>query len=83
LPPNVTFVSSIHEIGLGDVVQQIRFMGKKTNATVVGIVPLSVCPNELTEHLSDFMKERIEPVANIVLEEVKKIGGRYARRSNS
>jgi hydrogenase maturation protease len=83
LPPNVTFVSSIHEIGLGDVVQQIKFMGKKIDATVVGIVPLSVCPNELTEHLSDFMKERIEPVANIVLEEVKKIGGRYARRSNS
>ena len=83
LPPNVTFVSSIHEIGLGDVVQQIRFMGERTDAAVVGIVPLSVCPNELTEHLSNFMSSKIEPVANIVLEEVKKVGGRYARRGNS
>ncbi len=55
LPPNITFVSSIHEIGLGDVVQQIKFMGRNVKAYAVGIVPLSICPNSLTEHLSDFM----------------------------
>ncbi len=83
LPLNVTFVSSIHEIGLGDIVSQIKFMGEEAEALAIGIVPLNVCPNDLTEHLSDFMRKKIEPVENAVLEEIKKWGGKYARRSDS
>ncbi len=83
LPPNVTFVSSIHEIGLGDIIQQVKFMGEEIEAYAIGIVPLKVCPNELTEHLSDFMLSKMESVTNIVLREIKKWGGRYARRGNS
>ncbi len=81
LPPNITFVSSIHEIGLGDVLQQVKFMGEETEVTVVGIAPLSVCPNELTTELSNFMKQKIEPVANIIIEEVKKIGGKVCTKA--
>ncbi len=83
LPPNVTFVSSIHEIGLGDVVQQIKFMGRSVKAYVVGIVPLSICPNSLTEHLSDFMNSKLETVAGVVLRNIEQLGGIYARRGNS
>ncbi len=78
LPPNITFVSSIHEIGLGDVLSRIEFMGENPNAEVVGVVPLHMCPNQLTENLSDFMNERIEPVSRVVLQEIKKLGGSYA-----
>jgi len=83
LPPNITFVSSIHEIGLGDVVQQIKFMGRSIKAYVVGIVPLNICPNKLTEHMSDFMNSKIETVAGVVLKEIERLGGIYARRSDS
>ncbi len=80
LPPNVTFVSSIHEIGLGDVLQQVRFMDEQVNVIVVGIVPLSVCPNELTANLSEFMSSKIEKVANIVLRQVEDLGGEVCTR---
>ncbi len=83
LPPNITFVSSIHEIGLGDVVQQIKFMGRNVKAYAVGIVPLSICPNSLTEHLSDFMNSKIETVADVALRNIEQLGGIFARRSNS
>ncbi len=83
LPPNITFVSSIHEIGLGDVIHHARFMGVEAKAVVVGVVPFKITPNDLTTELSEQLKSRMQAVADVVLNEVKKAGGIYARRGNS
>lgn len=78
LPPNITFVSSIHEIGLGDILSHVKLMDESPNVVVIGIVPLSVSPNQLTQELSDFAKSRIETVCKFVLKEIELLGGSYA-----
>ncbi len=78
LPPNITFVSSIHEIGLGDILGHVALMGLERETIVIGIEPLSVCPNNLTTTLTPLMKERLPLVENIVLEQIKEFGGSYA-----
>ncbi|WP_022670759.1 HyaD/HybD family hydrogenase maturation endopeptidase [Hippea alviniae] len=83
VPPNLTFVSSIHEIGLGDVLHHVALMGEEKDAVVIGIVPLAITPNELSMELTPLLESKIEPVAKLVLEEIVKLGGNYARRSNS
>ncbi len=83
IPPNLTFVSSVHEIGLGDVLGHVRLMGVDRNATVIGVVPEALSPNDLTLDLTDTLKGVLPKVVDIVLEEVEKLGGGYARRGNS
>ncbi len=83
VPPNLTFVSSIHEIGLGDVLGHVKLMGLDKDAVVVGVVPEAITPNDLTVDLTDTLKGVLPKVAGIVLEEVRKLGGIYARRRNS
>ncbi len=78
LPPNITFVSSIHEIGLGDILGHVALMGLERETIVIGIEPLSVCPNNLTTTLTPLMKEKLPLVENIVLEQIKEFGGSYA-----
>ncbi|WP_025270231.1 hydrogenase maturation protease [Hippea sp. KM1] len=83
VPPNLTFVSSIHEIGLGDVLHHVKLMGEDRDATVVGVVPLAVTPNDLSVELTGLLQSKIVPVAEIVLDEVERLGGVYARRGDS
>ncbi|AEA34061.1 hydrogenase maturation protease [Hippea maritima] len=83
VPPNLTFVSSIHEIGLGDVLHHVKLMGEDRDATVVGVVPLAITPNDLSTELTGLLRLKIEPVASIVLDEVERLGGIYARRGDS
>ncbi len=83
VPPNLTFVSSIHEIGLGDVLHHVSLMGEDKDAIVIGIVPLAITPNELSMELTPLLRSKIEPVAKLVLEEIVRLGGSYARRCNS
>ena len=78
LPPNITFVSSIHEIGLGDIIGHVNLMGLEKETIVIGIEPLSVCPNDLTISLSPLMQEELPKVENLVLEQIKEFGGSYA-----
>ncbi len=80
VPPNLTFVSSIHEMGLGDVLGHVSLMGLNKNAIVVGIVPKSVTPNNLSIDLTDTMKSVMPKVIDIVLGEIENLGGKYARR---
>ncbi len=82
-PPNLTFVSSIHEIGLGDVLGHVKLMGLDREAIVVGVVPKAITPNDLTLDLTDTIKGVLPKVVDIVLKEVKRLGGSYARRRNS
>ncbi len=83
IPPNLTFVSSVHEIGLGDVLGHVKLMGVNSNAMVIGVVPASITPNDLTVDLTNTMKEALPKVAGIVLKEIEKLGGGYARRGYS
>ncbi len=83
VPPNITFVSSVHEIGLGDILGHVKLMGMEKNAIVVGIVPYAVTPNDLTVKLTDKIKNLLPKVADIVLNEAMRMGGVYARRGNS
>lgn len=78
LPPNITFVSSIHEIGLGDIIGHVKLMGLEKETIVIGIEPLSVCPNNLTTSLTPLMKEKMPAVEKLVLEQIKEFGGSYA-----
>ncbi len=78
LPPNITFVSSIHEIGLGDIIGHVKLMGLEKETIVIGIEPLSVCPNNLTTTLTPLMKEKMPIVEKLVLEQIKEFGGSYA-----
>ncbi|MGC9167997.1 MAG: HyaD/HybD family hydrogenase maturation endopeptidase [Desulfurella sp.] len=78
LPPNITFVSSIHEIGLGDILGHVRLMGLEKETVVIGIEPLSVCPNNLTITLTPLMEEKMPSVEKLVLEQIKEFGGSYA-----
>jgi len=83
VPPDLTFVSSIHEIGLGDILGHVRLMGMDKNAIVVGIVPLAITPNDLSIELTGKIRRLLPKVANVVLSEVERMGGVYARRGNS
>lgn len=78
LPPNITFVSSIHEIGLGDIIGHVKLMGLDKETIVIGIEPLSVCPNDLTTSLSPLIQEKLPKVESLVLEQIKTFGGSYA-----
>jgi hydrogenase maturation protease len=78
LPPNITFVSSIHEIGLGDILGHVALMGLDKETVVIGIEPLSVCPNDLTTTLTPSMNEKMPKVEKLVLEQIKEFGGSYA-----
>lgn len=78
LPPNITFVSSIHEIGLGDIIGHVSLMGIERETVIIGIEPLSVCPNDLTTTLTPLMKEKMPKVEQLVLEQIKEFGGSYA-----
>ncbi len=82
VPPNVTFVSSIHEIGLGDVLEHVKLMGLTCDATVVGVVPAAVSPNRMSTSLSSVLSRAVGKVASVVLEEIVSAGGSYARRGN-
>ena len=78
LPPNITFVSSIHEIGLGDIIGHVALMGLEKETIVIGIEPLSVCPNNLTTTLTSLMQEKLPKVEQLVLEQIKAFDGSYA-----
>ncbi len=83
LPPNLTFVSSIHEIGLGDILGHVQLMGRKKDAIVVGVVPETITPNNLTTELSEKMESVFLKIVDIVLKEAENLGGKYARRGDS
>jgi len=78
LPPNITFVSSIHEIGLGDILGHVKLMDLEKETVIIGISPLAVCPNALTTELSDVLKQKLPKVESLVLEQIKQFGGSYA-----
>lgn len=78
LPPNITFVSSIHEIGLGDIFGHVKLMGIDKETIIIGIAPLSICPNDLTTSLSPLMKEKLPKIEQLVLGQIKEFGGSYA-----
>jgi len=82
-PPNMTFVSSIHEIGLGDILGHVKLMGLEKDAVVIGVVPETITPNDLSVDLTDTLKGILPKIVDVILEEIEKLGGGYARRGDS
>jgi len=62
-----TFKTSVHQIGILEVIHFSEFLGKTPEATVIGVEPKSM---EMSMELSPEIQEKVPRVIELVLEEV-------------
>jgi hydrogenase maturation protease len=67
VPPG--FMTSVHQIGILEVIDLSELIGKTPQTTVIGVEPKSL---EMSMELSDEVKEKIPRIIELVLEEVKR-----------
>ena len=65
------FKTSVHQVGILEVIDLSSLIGKRPHTTVIGIEPKSL---EMGMELSQEVKEKIPRIIEIVLEEVKRSG---------
>jgi hydrogenase maturation protease len=67
VPPG--FMTSVHQVGILEVIELSGLIGKTPRATVIGVEPKSL---EMSMELSPEVKEKIPRIIELVLEEVKR-----------
>lgn len=68
VPPG--FMTSVHQVGILEVIELSDLIGKTPRATVIGVEPKSL---EMSMELSPEVKEKIPRIIELVLEEVKRL----------
>ena len=64
-----TFKTSVHQIGVLEVIHFSEFLGKPPQVTIIGVEPKSM---EMSMELSPEIQEKLPRVIELVLEEVNK-----------
>jgi hydrogenase maturation protease len=67
--PQSLFRTSIHQIGIMDVLEILKLIGKTPKTTIIGIEPKSL---EIGMELSEEVKIKIPRIIELVLEELKR-----------
>lgn len=67
VPPG--FMTSVHQVGILEVIELSELIGKTPRTTVIGVEPKSL---EMSMELSPEVKEKIPRIIELVLEEVKR-----------
>jgi hydrogenase maturation protease len=63
------FMTSVHQVGILEVIELSELIGKTPRATVIGVEPKSL---EMSMELSPEVKEKIPRIIELVLEEVRR-----------
>jgi hydrogenase maturation protease len=63
------FMTSVHQVGILEVIELSELIGKTPRATVIGVEPKSL---EMSMELSPEVKEKIPTIRELVLEEVRR-----------
>jgi hydrogenase maturation protease len=64
-----TYKTSVHQIGILEVIHFSEFLGKTPQATIIGVEPKSM---DMSMELSPEIEEKVPRVIELVLEEVQK-----------
>jgi len=67
VPPG--FMTSVHQVGILEVIELSSLIGKTPRATVIGVEPKSL---DMSMELSPEVKEKIPRIIELVLEEVRR-----------
>jgi hydrogenase maturation protease len=66
------FKTSLHQIGILEVISLLGLMGKKPRTTVIGVEPKSL---EMSMELSPEVKDKVPRMIELILDELKQIRG--------
>ncbi len=67
VPPG--FMTSVHQVGILEVIELSELIGKTPRTTVIGVEPKSL---EMSMELSPEVKEKIPRIIELVLDEIKR-----------
>jgi hydrogenase maturation protease len=79
LPRKIPYKSSLHELNIVETLIYAEELGNKPETVVIGIEP-----GEWTSwstSLTEPVRNRLEDFVAVVLEEIKKVGGRWEKRA--